>query len=100
MRVISQKILQEFWEQHPEGREPLREWFKTALAAHWRNLGDVRRLYRHADGIQTGSSGTLTVFNIGGNKYRLIARIRYDWQLINIRGVLTHAEYDRDTWKE
>ncbi len=42
----------------------------------------------------------LTVFNIGGNKYRLIARVRYDYQLINVRVVLTHVEYDRGTWKE
>lgn len=100
MRVISQKTLQEFWERHPDAREALREWFKTALAAAWRNLRDVRRVYPHADGVTTHYGGTLTVFNICGNKYRLIVRIRYDWELINIRCVLTHAAYDRGTWKE
>jgi mRNA interferase HigB len=56
--------------------------------------------YPHADGVRTRTSGTLTVFNIGGNKYRLIARIRYDYQLVNVRRVLTHADYDSGVWKE
>src|SRR5947209_693601 len=100
MRVISQRILQDFWEHHADAETPLREWFKTSLAARWQSLKDVRRIYPHADGVQTKGSGTLTVFNICGNKYRLVARIRYDWQLVNIRWVLTHNEYDADKWKE
>ena len=98
--MISQRTLQEFWARYPDAREPLREWFKTAGAANWRNLGDVRRVYPHADGVPTRHGGTLTVFNICGNKYRLIVRIRYDWKLVNIRSVLTHAVYDREAWKE
>lgn len=66
--------------------------------------GDLRlyapATYPHADGVLTAAGEQLTVFNIGGNKYRLIARIRYDYQLVNIRVVLTHAEYDRGKWKE
>jgi mRNA interferase HigB len=100
MRVISQKVLQDFWEQHADSEAVLREWFKTALAAEWRNLTDVRRIYPHADGVDTPKSGVLTVFNICGNKYRLIARIKYDWQLVNVRCVLRHAEYDKDKWKK
>jgi mRNA interferase HigB len=100
VRVISQKILQEFCARHPDAKESLREWFKTALAADWRSLGDVRCVYPHADGVPTRYSGTLTVFNICGNKYRLIVRIRYDWKLINIRCVLPHSQYVRDAWKE
>ncbi len=84
---------------YPDAEKPLREWFKTALAADWASLRDVRRVYPHADGIQTRSGDTLTVFNACGNKYRLIVRIRYDWRLINIRYVLTHARYDQGTWK-
>ena len=99
MRVISQRTLLQFWVRHPEAREALRAWYKTACAADWRELGDVRRIYPHADGVPT-RSGTLTVFNVCGNKYRLIVRIRYDWKLVNIRHVLTHAEYDRQTWKD
>lgn len=56
--------------------------------------------YPHADAVKTNRGETLTVFNIGGNKYRLIVRIRYDFQLVNVRAVLTHAEYDQGGWKE
>ena len=56
-------------------------------------------MYSHADAV-SGPGETLTVFNIGGNKYRLVARIRYDYQLINIRAVLTHQEYAAGKWKD
>jgi mRNA interferase HigB len=100
VRVISQRVLREFWERHPAAEEPLRKWFRTALAAKWANLSDVRRIFPHADGVDGGKGVILTIFNIGGNKYRLVARIRYGWQLINVRCVLTHAEYDKQTWKD
>ena len=98
MRVISLKPLREFWQRHPDAQEPLRLWYKTASAASWASLADVRCTYPHADGVKT-PRGTLTVFNIGGHKYRLIARIRYDYQLINVRAVLTHLEYNQGKWK-
>lgn len=99
MRVISPKLLREFWSKWPDAERPLRLWYKNAFQAEWNSLQDVRQTYPHADGIP-GVSETLTVFNIGGNKYRLVARIRYDYQLLNIRAVLTHEEYDAGTWKE
>jgi mRNA interferase HigB len=99
VRVISLKPLREFWERHPDAAGPLRQWYRIAIAAEWRNLDDVRKTFSHADGVRS-SSGTLTVFNIGGNKYRLVARIRYDFELVNVRAVLTHAEYDSGKWKD
>jgi len=100
VRVISLKPLREFWQTHPDAEEPLRAWYGTTLEAEWRNLQDTRATYPHADGVRTPDGDVLTVFNIGGNKYRLIVRIRYDYQLVNVRQVLTHAEYDKDTWKD
>ena len=100
MRVISLKLLREFWEQHPDAEMPLRHWYRISLNAHWRALHDVRQDFPHADGVRTPSGDTVTVFNIGGNKYRLIVRIRYDFQLVNVRAVLTHDLYDEDKWKE
>ena len=100
MRVISLKPLREFWERYPDAERPLRQWYKTALLAEWISLQDTRRDYPHADGVSTDQGDTLTVFNIAGNKYRLVARVRYDYQLINIRTVLTHAAYDEGKWKE
>lgn len=100
MRVISLKPLREFWQRHPDAEKPLRRWYKTAMNATWRTIHDVRRTYPHADGVRTPRGDVLTVFNIGGNTYRLVARIRYDYRLINVRAVLTHAEYDKGTWKD
>ena len=74
MRVISLKLLRQFWEQYPDAERPLRQWYKTTLHAQWSSLQHAQRAYPHADGIRTRSGETLTVFNIGGNKYRLIAR--------------------------
>jgi mRNA interferase HigB len=98
--VISLKLLREFWECHEDAEKPLRLWYKTSLSATWSSLEDVRQTHSHADGVRTQGGDTLTVFNIGGNKYRLIARVRYDYQLINVRAILTHEEYDKGKWKE
>ena len=98
--MISQKPLREFWERHPQAEVPLRQWYRIASEAVWRSLRDVRQTYGHADGVTTSLGETLTVFNIGGNKYRLVVRINYEYQLVNVRAVLTHPEYDENDWKE
>lgn len=100
MRVISLKPLRQFWARHPGAETTLRLWYRTVLKAQWKSIGDVRRTYASADGLVVPGAGVLTVFNIGGNKYRLVVRIRYDYQLVNVRAVLTHAECDKGKWKE
>ncbi|MBO0858124.1 MAG: type II toxin-antitoxin system HigB family toxin [Chloracidobacterium sp.] len=94
MNVISQQALREFWRRRPESEEPLRSCYRTCRKARWRNLDDVQDIYPHADVY-----GSCTVFNIGGNKYRLVVMINYAGQAIYIKNVLTHAEYDRERWK-
>ena len=100
VRVISLRPLREFWQRHADAERPLRQWYKVAVNAEWTGLHDVRQDYPHADGVRTKGGGVLIVFNIAGNKYRLIARVRYDYRLVNVRAVLTHAEYDEEKWKE
>jgi mRNA interferase HigB len=100
LRVISLKLLRDFWEKHPDAQLPLRQWYKLACSANWKSLQEVRCTFSHADAVTTNNGDTLTVFNIGGNKYRLIVRIRYEYQLVNVRFVLTHKDYDRQTWKD
>jgi len=100
VRVISLKPLREFWERHKDAERPLRAWYRIVLGAEWKSLHDARMTFPHADGVESDRGDTLTVFNIGGNKYRLIARIRYDHRLVNVRFVLTHAEYDKGDWKD
>ncbi len=94
MRVISRKAIREFVRTHPDALAPLAHWYEVSRRAAWNTLADVRADFSHADAV-----GKYTVFNIGGNKYRLIAAIKYKWQVLYIRHVLTHAEYDRGAWK-
>lgn len=94
MHVISQKRLKEFWEKHPRAEKPLRVWYRVAEQAKWEKFADVKGPYPRADSVRK-----CTVFDIGGNKYRLIVIIRYQKGTIYIRHVMTHKEYDRGTWK-
>src|SRR5437764_12338502 len=94
MHVISRKALVEFWGEHPDAEAPLRGWYKVAKRAAWRELADVRADFGHADRV-----GRLTVFDVGGNKYRLVAEILYDRRQVLIRAVLTHREYDEGKWR-
>lgn len=95
MHVISEKKLREFWQQWPDAEQPLRAWHRTAEHATWEKFADLREVYPHADQV-----GRCTVFNIGGNKFRLIVVIHFNRERLYIRHVLTHADYDRGLWKE
>ena len=99
MRVISLKLLRDFWRRFPDAERPLRQWYKRRRRLGGTDLHDTRRTYPHADAVRVVGE-TLTVFNIGGNKYRLIARLRYDFQLVNVRAVLTHREYTGGDWRK
>ncbi len=94
MRIISKAAITEFSAIHQDSLEGLLHWHSIAKRATWRHLADVRADFAHADAV-----GTLPVFNIKGNTYRLIAAIQYRWQIVYIRHILTHAEYDRGKWK-
>jgi mRNA interferase HigB len=94
MRVISLKNLREFWSRYPYAEGPLRSWYRVVKQANWQRFADVRAIYRSADLV-----GKFTVFNIAGNKYRLIAVIHFDTGCVYIRHVLTHAIYNGSAWK-
>jgi mRNA interferase HigB len=95
MRIISKPTLQKFWQQNPSATIPLLDWYKQSKKAEWKNLAEIRKIFPHADLV-----GECVVFNIGGNKYRLITKINYRAKIIYIRFVLTHKEYDQDKWKK
>lgn len=99
-RVISVRRLREFWQRHPDAKAPLRKWYRTTLKARWQNLQDVRVIYPSANGVLVASGRTVTVFNIGGQKYRLIVDILYPVQVVYVCAVLTHAEYSKNRWKD
>jgi mRNA interferase HigB len=94
VHIISIKRLREFWEKHPDAETPLRNWYRITEKANWQNLAETRVDFPHADPYEE-----CTIFNIAGNKYRLITKIYYQQQTVLIRFVLTHAEYDREGWK-
>jgi mRNA interferase HigB len=94
LRLISEKPLCVFWGTHEDTEAPLCAWIKVAEEAEWEKFNDVRMVYPHADQV-----GKFTVINIGGNKYRLVVVIHYNRRKIYVRHILTHAEYDRGTWK-
>ena len=94
MHVISRKALREFWEQHPDSKIALSRWFKIMQQTDFGSFDALRATFPTADKV-----GEFTVFNIGGNKYRLIASIHFNRGKVYIRNVLTHHEYDRGAWK-
>jgi mRNA interferase HigB len=94
MRIISRKALREFWEDHPKAQSGLLLWYDRITDATFKTFNDVRQIFSSADLV-----GNFVVFNISGNRYRLITYIDYEYQIIFIRSVLTHAEYDKEKWK-
>ena len=100
MRIITRKRIREFAEQYPDAAEPLRKWYRLIREAEWQSLQDVRRVYPHADMVSVASGSTVTVFNICGNKYRLIAAIHYNRQRVYVLRLLRHADYSKDLWKD
>ena len=95
MHVISQKTLRAFWTKHPQAKNPLQAWFTRTKKAEWDSFEDVKADFGLADQV-----GRLTVFDIGGNKYRLIAHIHFNRGKVYVRNVLTHADYDKGDWKK
>ena len=95
MHIITKKKLREFWRKYPDAGAPLRAWAKIAEKNSWRSLADVRIYFPTADPFCE-----CAIFNIGGNKYRLIAHINYRRQKIYTLHVLTHNEYDNERWKD
>jgi mRNA interferase HigB len=95
MHIITRKRLNEFAEKHPTTASGLAHWYRILKRNNPANFAELRGLLPHADQV-----GGLTVFNIGGNKARVVAAIHYNRRKVYIRAVLTHAAYDTGKWKE
>ena len=91
MRIISKSVLREFWTRFPDAESPLRSWWTIANGENWSSFADIRRTYNSADHI--GSNRV--VFNVGGNKYRLVVAFDFAFQMGFVRFVGTHSEYDK-----
>ncbi len=95
MHVITRRTLLEFAANHPDAYGPLDDWYRIAKRLSWRSIVEVRQTFPHADAV-----GPWTVFNIAGNKYRLITVVKYRGGRVYIIAVMTHAEYSRGDWKQ
>ena len=95
MHVIAWPRLKAFYERHPAAEPPLRAWFKTISAAQFKSFAELKQAFGTVDKVAEWH-----VFDIGGNKYRLICYLRFDWQRCYVRHVLTHTKYDKGAWKQ
>lgn len=92
MRVISKKTLKDFYDQelYKDSKSSLESWYKEALKADWENPGQIKEQYRNASMLKNNR----VVFNIHGNKYRLVVKINYPAKVVYVRFVGTHEQYD------
>ena len=91
MRIIAKKILRNFWKIHPDSEQQLTAWYQETSKARWTTPNEIKKEYPIASII----TGNRVVFNIKGNHYRLIVKISYDYEMVWIRFIGTHAEYDK-----
>ena len=95
MHVIAWSRIRDFYIRHPSAETALRAWFKMMRSGIFETHADLKQAFGAVDKV-----GEYHVFNIGGNKYRLIAYVRFDWHRCYIKHVLTHVEYDKGAWKQ
>lgn len=98
MWIVKPATLKGYWESCPDSESGLRVWMARAQLAHWRNIQEVRRDYPHADAVMTVSGAVATVFNLCGNKYRLITAIHYNTGKVFVMRFFT--QYSKDRWKD
>ena len=89
MHVISLKTLRTFWQKHPEAENVLREWHSVVENAEFKDFNHVREFFNSADYVSP-----FTVFDVGGNNYRVVVLVRYRFKKVFIQKVMTHREYD------
>jgi mRNA interferase HigB len=96
MHIISRSTLKKAWEKYPDSKSGLEAWYKLVKAQVWNNFSDLKASVP----FSPDQVGNLVVFDIGGNKYRLIVYVDYEYKKVFIRDFLTHTEYSKDNWKK
>jgi mRNA interferase HigB len=91
VRIIAKRTLREFWRRRPQAEEPLKAWYADARTADWASPDMIKRRHASASVLP----GNRVVFDIGGNKFRLVVHVNYHYRVVYIRFVGTHADYDR-----
>ena len=98
MRIISRRTLREFWEKPGRGdaEQPLKAWFREASRADWATPAQVKADFRSASIV----GDSRVIFNVAGNKYRLVVKMNYPYRIVYVRFIGTHREYDRISVEE
>lgn len=91
MRIIARSNLREFWQKYPDSEQSLKAWFYDVSRANWQSPSDIKNVYANASII----ANNRVIFNIRGNRYRLIVHVRYDIEIVFIRFIGTHQDYDK-----
>lgn len=99
MRIITERKLRDFWRgtdgaDSSTREKAMREWISIVRTAEWNSFADLRKTFNHAD-----IYCNCTIFDVGGNKYRVVAKVAYGIKVVFIRFVLTHSEYDKKRWQ-
>jgi mRNA interferase HigB len=102
VRILTWRALREFADRWPAASGPLREWYRIIERATWRSFSDVKATFGQTDQARVRSGQTVCVFDIGGNKFRLVAFISYAKGKVYVLRVMTHREYERGNqrWKD
>jgi mRNA interferase HigB len=100
MWIVKPSRLRAFAARHPLAAPALERWLIVAAKARWTSLSDIRRVFAATDEVSVASGRKAVIFNIGGNRFRLITAIHYNTGKVFIMLFLTHAEYDRQSWKD
>jgi mRNA interferase HigB len=102
VRIITRRPLRRFGEKWPAATAPLRDWYHLSLRANWRSFVDVKATFGQTDQVKVASGQTVCVFDIGGNKFRLVAFVSYAKGKVYVLRVMTHKEYDKGNgqWKD
>jgi mRNA interferase HigB len=101
MQVLNQKVLTRFVRQHSDAADWLENWMLIASTANWRRIQDVKAAFPAVDGgVKVKSGGSVSVFDVCGNRYRMVVTMIYNTQVITILEVMTHSDYSKDHWKQ
>ncbi len=99
MRVIGLPSLESFWQSHPKAKKPLEKWIQVVEEAKWNNWSQLKSTFRTADLVPVGAK-KFVVFNVGGNKYRIVTIVNFKGQVVIVEVALTHSQYDKGKWKD
>lgn len=100
MRIIKESRIKEYIARHADAKSALENWVFLMRDGAWTNIDQLHKVFPSADGVRVRSGRTATVFNIGGNKCRLVTAIHYNAQRVFVMRFLTHAQYSKDTWQD